>query len=68
MDYQQNTEDTHPSKPNACADTVSVRGYSNQTIMETLGIKNVTQIKRWMNWYHTNQNYRFQQPVGEQYS
>lgn len=43
-------------------------GYSNRTIMETLGVKNVSQIKRWMNWYHTNQTHRFQQPVGKQYS
>ena len=36
--------------------------------METLGIKNVSQIKTWMNWYCTNQTHRFQQPVGKQYS
>lgn len=36
--------------------------------METLGIKNVTQIKTWMNWYRTNQIHRFQQSVGKQYS
>ncbi|PEX90949.1 hypothetical protein CN450_11010 [Bacillus cereus] len=28
-------------------------GYSNRTIMETLGIKNVSQINIWMKWYHT---------------
>ncbi|WP_241138709.1 IS3 family transposase [Bacillus mycoides] len=43
-------------------------GYSNRTIMETLGIKNVSQIKTWMKWYRTDQTYRFQQPVGKQYS
>ncbi|HDR7364849.1 MULTISPECIES: IS3 family transposase [Bacillus] len=43
-------------------------GYSNRTIMEKLGIKNVSQIKTWMKWYRTNQTYRFQQPVGKQYS
>ncbi|MGG1287319.1 hypothetical protein ABE234_17610, partial [Bacillus wiedmannii] len=25
-------------------------GYSNRTIMEKLGIKNVSQIKTWMKW------------------
>ncbi|WP_030029340.1 helix-turn-helix domain-containing protein, partial [Bacillus thuringiensis] len=43
-------------------------GYSNRTIMEKLGIKNVSQIKTWMKWYRTDQTYRFQQPVGKQYS
>ncbi|KAA0761775.1 IS3 family transposase [Bacillus sp. SH5-2] len=43
-------------------------GYSNRTIMEKLGIKNVSHIKTWMKWYRTNQTYRFQQPVGKQYS
>ncbi|PER16169.1 IS3 family transposase, partial [Bacillus cereus] len=37
-------------------------------IMEKLGIKNVSQIKTWMKWYRTDQTYRFQQPVGKQYS
>jgi transposase-like protein len=32
-------------------------GYSNCTIMEKLGIKNVSQIKRWMKWYRTDQTY-----------
>ncbi|HFU6607953.1 helix-turn-helix domain-containing protein, partial [Bacillus paranthracis] len=26
-------------------------GHSNRTIMEKLGIKNVSQIKTWMKWY-----------------
>ncbi len=34
-------------------------GYSNRTIMEKLGIKNVSQIKTWMKWYRTDQTYRF---------
>ncbi|WP_242266494.1 IS3 family transposase [Bacillus cereus group sp. BfR-BA-01327] len=43
-------------------------GYSNWTIMEKFGIKIVSQIKTWMKWYRTGQTYRFQQPVGKQYS
>lgn len=43
-------------------------GYSNRAIREKLGIKNVSQIKTWMKWYRTDQTYRFQQPVGKQYS
>jgi transposase-like protein len=41
-------------------------GYSNPFIMDTLGIKNVSQIKTWMRWYRTHQTYRFSQPVGKQ--
>ncbi|RAT14044.1 transposase [Bacillus cereus] len=40
-------------------------GYFNRTIIEKLGIKNVSQIKQW---YRTGQTYRFQQPVRKQYS
>lgn len=43
-------------------------GYSNRIIMDQLGIKNVSQIKTWMKWHRTNQTYRFEQPVGKQYS
>lgn len=41
-------------------------GYSNRTIMETLSIKNASQVKTWVKWYRTNQTYRFQQPVEKQ--
>lgn len=43
-------------------------GYSNCTIIETLGIKIVSKIKTWMKWYRTDQTYRFQKPVGKQYA
>ncbi len=36
--------------------------------MEKLGIKNFFQITTWMKWYRTDQTYRFQQPIGKQYS
>ncbi|PGV75236.1 hypothetical protein COD84_18400 [Bacillus cereus] len=42
-------------------------GYSNRTIMEDLGIKNVFQIKTWLKWCRTGQTYRFRQTVGKQY-
>lgn len=42
--------------------------YSNHTIMDILGVNNVSQIKTWMTQYRTDQTYRFQQPVGKQYS
>ena len=43
-------------------------GKSNKVIMETLGIKNVSQAKTWQRWYQNDELYRFQQPVGKQYT
>ncbi len=41
---------------------------TNQNIMKKYGIKNVSQIKTWRQWYRTNQIHRFDQPIGKQYS
>jgi len=35
--------------------------------MEKYGIENESQIKTWMRWYHSNEHYRFDQPIGKQY-
>ncbi|MES9682977.1 hypothetical protein ABWK22_08635 [Gottfriedia acidiceleris] len=40
-------------------------GFTNKEIMETLGIKNVSQIKRCMRWYRAGDTHRFNQPVGK---
>jgi transposase-like protein len=42
-------------------------GFSNKQIMDELGIKNVTQVKRWMQWFKENKAYRLAQPIGKQY-
>ncbi|QOS97365.1 transposase [Brevibacterium sp. JNUCC-42] len=42
-------------------------GYSRREVMETLGIRNVTQLKTWMKWYRNGETHRFHQPVGKQY-
>ncbi len=42
-------------------------GKSNKVIMETLGIKNVSQVKTWWRWYRNDELHRFHQPVGKQY-
>ena len=41
---------------------------SNKVIMDTLGIKNVSQVKTWWRWYQNDELYRFYQPVGKQYT
>jgi transposase len=42
--------------------------FTNEEIMKKYGIKNVSQIKRWMKWYRENLVYRFNQPIGKQYT
>ena len=34
--------------------------------MDTLGIKNASQVKTWWRWYQNDELYRFHQPVGKQ--
>ncbi len=36
--------------------------------METLGIKNVSQVKTWWRWYENDELHRFHQPMGKQYT
>ena len=42
--------------------------YTNKQIMDKCGIRNKTQIKRWMKWYNSGEEYRLSQPIGKQYS
>jgi transposase len=42
--------------------------YSNREIMDKFGITNVTQVKRWVQWYREGQQYRLAQGIGKQYS
>ncbi|WP_155979537.1 IS3 family transposase [Sporosarcina ureae] len=37
-------------------------------IMEKHGIKNKSQVETWMRWYRANEMYRFDQPIGKQYT
>lgn len=43
-------------------------GKPNKVIMETLDIKNVSQVKTWWRWYRKDELHRFHQPVGKQYT
>lgn len=43
-------------------------GKSIKVIMETLGVKNESQVYTWWKWYQNDELYRFYQPVGKQYS
>ena len=37
-------------------------------IMEKYGIKNKSQISTWVRWYKQGELYRFDQPIGKQYT
>lgn len=41
---------------------------TTKEIMEKYGIKNNSQIKTWLKWYQNNEIYRFDQPLGKQYT
>lgn len=41
---------------------------TTKEIMEKHGIKNKSQVETWMRWYKNNELYRFDQPVGKQYT
>jgi len=41
---------------------------TNREIMEKHGIKSESQIHTWMRWYRSNEIYRFDQPIGKQYT
>lgn len=41
---------------------------TNKEIMKKYGIKNKSQINTWMRWYRANEIYRFDQPIGKQYT
>lgn len=41
---------------------------TTREIMDKYGIKNKSQVETWMRWYKKNEIYRFDQPIGKQYS
>jgi len=41
---------------------------TTKEIMEKHGIKNESQVNTWMRWYRSNEIYRFDQPIGKQYT
>lgn len=41
---------------------------TTEEIMKKYRIKNKSQVETWMRWYRKNELYRFDQPVGKQYT
>ena len=47
---------------------MKMAGEPMKDILEKLGIKNKSQVKTWVKWFQNGETYRFEQPVGKQYS
>lgn len=62
------TRVSYPEKVKWKAIEMRLSGVSHKEIMDELVIKNKTQIKTWMKWYRSGETYRFNQPVGKQYT
>lgn len=43
-------------------------GKPMREILGELGIKNESQVKTWVKWFRNGETYRFEQPVGKQYT
>jgi len=41
---------------------------TTKEILEKYDIKNKSQVETWMKWYKAGEVYRFDQPIGKQYS
>jgi len=41
---------------------------TTREIMGKYGIKNKSQVETWMRWYKNGEIYRFDQPIGKQYT
>lgn len=41
---------------------------TTREIMEKYNVKNKSQIETWMRWYKKGEVYRFDQPIGKQYT
>ena len=47
---------------------MKLKGFSTREIMDTLNIKNESQVNKWWKWYRDGETHRFNQQVGKQYS
>lgn len=62
------TRVSYPVEVKMKAIEMKLAGVPNKEILETLTIRNVSQLKTWMNWYRNGELHRLEQPVGKQYT
>jgi transposase len=59
---------SYPADVKMKAIEMRLAGIPAKEVMNELNIRNYTQLKTWMKWYKAGELYRFEQPVGKQYS
>jgi len=62
------TRITYPLEVKEKAIQMKLEGKTTKEILETLNIKNKTQVETWWRWYRNGETHRFRQPVGKQYT
>ncbi|WP_416042772.1 IS3 family transposase [Bacillus halotolerans] len=62
------TRVSYPVEVKQKAVEMRLAGVPMKEIMEKLKIKNKTQIQTWVRWHKAGDTYRFEQPVGKQYT
>ncbi|MFF2596976.1 IS3 family transposase [Priestia megaterium] len=62
------TRVSYPAEIKIKAIEMRLAGIPVKEVLSQLNIRSYTQLKRWMRWYKNGEMYRFEQPVGKQYS
>jgi transposase len=62
------TRVSYPLEVKQKAVEMKMAGRSTKEIMDSLNIKNKTQVETWVRWYKSGEMHRFEQPVGKQYT
>lgn len=59
---------SYPVEVKLKAIEMRLAGVPIKEVMETLQIRNYTQLKTWMRWHRDGESYRLAQPVGQTYT
>lgn len=62
------TRISYPLEVKEKAIQMKLAGKTIREILDTLNIKNKTQVETWWRWYRNGEMHRFRQPVGKQYT
>ncbi|UYO27598.1 IS3 family transposase [Bacillus sp. T_4] len=62
------TRVSYPAEIKIKAIEMRLAGIPVKEVLSQLNIRSYTQLKRWMRWYKNGEMYRFEHPVGKQYS
>ena len=62
------TRISYPLEVKEKAIQMKLEGKPTREILDTLTIKNKTQVDNWWRWYRKGEMHRLRQPVGKQYT